>query len=203
MMKEQFRVGLTPKSDERSRITKPSLTPLLLGKSMQNIHRGSEKRGDLHLQQDSGKINSCRREWGRCRRERGPHEYKIIRARCLLLVLLGRRSTFITLPHQVWVLSVFLQHPPSSSSSSYPPPFLVASRTLKSLRGAAASRSNESVCCHFSDAGCEIKRAVYVRAVAGIKRRAHIRRRQLLQSLQAHIYVPFVQFTIWSTKPIF
>ncbi|TMS04944.1 WD repeat-containing and planar cell polarity effector protein fritz-like protein, partial [Larimichthys crocea] len=53
------------------------------------------------------------------------------------------------------------------------------------------------------DARCEIKRAVYVRAVAGIKRRAHIGRRQLLQSLQAHIYVPFVQFAICRTKPIF
>ena len=98
--------------------------------------------------------------------------------------------------------SLFSFNPPFLLSSS-PPSFLHASTTLKSLRGAAASRSNESVCCHFSDARCEIKRAVYVRAVAGIKRRAHIGRRQLLQSLQAHIYVPFVQFAICRTKPIF
>lgn len=114
--------------------------------------------------------------------------------------------------------ALHIYHPPSPSLFCVffnpPPPspcsplllsslFLHASRTLKSLRGAAASCSNESVCCHFSDARCEIKRAVYVRAVAGIKRRAHIGRRQLLQSLQAHIYVPFVQFAICPTKPIF
>ena len=130
---------------------------------------------------------------------------------CFLLLVFGTLSTFITLLHLVWVsLS-----PPSASPQCHPasplpvllssllPSFLLATRTLKSLRGAAASRSNESVCCHFSDARCEIKRAVYVRAVAGIKRRAHIGRRQLLQSLQAHIYVPFVQFAICRTKPIF
>lgn len=99
--------------------------------------------------------------------------------------------------------SLFSPRPLPILSFPSPPSFLHASRTLKSLRGAAALRSNESVCCHFSDAWCEIKRAVYVRAVAGIKRQAHIGRRQLLQSLQAHIYVPFVQFAICRTKPIF
>lgn len=99
------------------------------------------------------------------------------------------------------LVSVSPSTPPSSHPS--PPSFLLASRTLKSLHGAAPSLSNESVCCHFSDARCEIKRAVYVRAVAGIKCWAHIGRRQLLQSLQAHIYVPFVQFAICRTKPIF
>lgn len=102
--------------------------------------------------------------------------------------------------------SLFSLRPPSTPPPCRlpsPPSFLHASRTLKSLHGAAPLRSNESVCCHFSDAWCEIKRAVYVRAVAGIKRQAHIGRRQLLQSLQAHIYVPFVQFAICSTKPIF
>lgn len=100
--------------------------------------------------------------------------------------------------------SLFSLCPPTSPCClPSPPSFLHASRTLKSLHGAAPLRSNESVCCHFSDAWCEIKRAVYVRAVAGIKRQAHIGRRQLLQSLQAHIYVPFVQSAICSTKPIF
>lgn len=130
------------------------------------------------------------------------HEYWNKQSRCcsLLLPLLvfGTLFTFITLLHLVYSPST-----PLLLLSSSPPSFLHASRTLKSLRGAAASRSNESVCCHFSDARCEIKRAVYVRAVAGIKRRAHIGRRQLLQSLQAHIYVPFVQFAICCTKPIF
>lgn len=125
--------------------------------------------------------------------------------RCSLLFLLlvfGRLSTFITLLHLVYSPRA---HPPPTSPCRLPSPpsFLHASRTLKSLHGAAPLRSNESVCCHFSDAWCEIKRAVYVRAVAGIKRQAHIGRRQLLQSLQAHIYVPFVQFAICSTKPIF
>lgn len=124
--------------------------------------------------------------------------------RCSLLFLLlvvGMLSTFITLLHLVY--SLCTPPPTSPCRLPSPPSFLHASRTLKSLRGAAPSRSNESVCCHFSDAWCEIKRAVYVRAVAGIKRQAHIGRRQLLQSLQAHIYVPFVQFAICSTKPIF
>lgn len=118
---------------------------------------------------------------------------------CRFHLFLERSSHLSTLLHLVY--SHCLLQPPTSSSS--PPSFLHASRTLKCLRGAAASRSNESVCCHFSDARCEIKRAVYVRAVARIKRRAHIGRRQLLQSLQAHIYVPFVQCAICRTKPIF
>lgn len=133
------------------------------------------------------------------------YEYWNNQSRCcsLLFPLLvfGTLSTFITLLHRVY--SVSSSTPPPLPGSPSPPSFLHASGTLKSLRGAAASRSNESVCCHFSDARCEIKRAVYVRAVAGIKRRAHIGRRQLLQSLQAHIYVPFVQFAICRTKPIF
>lgn len=132
----------------------------------------------------------------------GALEYWNKQSRCCSplfpLLVFGTLFTFITLLHLVY--SLCLLQPPSPPS---PPSFLHASRTLKSLRGAAASRSNESVCCHFSDARCEIKRAVYVRAVAGIKRRAHIGRRQLLQSLQAHIYVPFVQFAICRTKPIF
>lgn len=120
----------------------------------------------------------------------------------LLRLVFGMLSTFITLLHLVY--SLCSSAPPTSPCClPSPPSFLHASRTLKSLHGAAPLRSNESVCCHFSDAWCEIKRAVYVRAVAGIKRQAHIGRRQRLQSLQAHIYVPFVQFAICSTKPIF
>lgn len=119
---------------------------------------------------------------------------------CLLLLVFGEGALHLSHSFTKFKSSV---SSPDIPHRPPPPPFPVASRTLKSLRGAAASGSNESVCCHFSDARCEIKRAVYVRAVAGIKRRAHIRRRQLLQSLQAHIYVPFVQFAICSTKPIF
>lgn len=54
--------------------------------------------------------------------------------------------------------SPFCPLPPILPSSTLPP-------TLKSLGAArAALRSNGSVCCHFSDAQCEIKRAVYVKS---------------------------------------
>lgn len=162
---------------------KTSVTNCMLGKQ---IHAGEKEGGEAH-------------------------EYWNDQSRCCLLLfqllVFGTLSTFITLLHLVYSASSSTPPPlsaiPLFSSPPSPPSFLHASRTLKSLRGAAASCSNESVCCHFSDARCEIKRAVYVRAVAGIKRRAHIGRRQLLQSLQAHIYVPFVQFAICCTKPIF
>lgn len=177
---------------------------------MQNIHHTRERR---ESEWEGGKtsVTNCmlEKQIYAGEKEGGEaHEYWNYQSRCCLLLfqllVFGTLSTFITLLHPVY----------SASSSTPPPPspcsplllsslFLHASRTLKSLRGAAASCSNESVCCHFSDARCEIKRAVYVRAVAGIKRRAHIGRRQLLQSLQAHIYVPFVQFAICPTKPIF
>lgn len=121
---------------------------------------------------------------------------------CWFSSLFLERSPHLSHSFTQFSLCVSFSNPPPSSHPS-PPSFLLASRTLKSLHGAAPSLSNESVCCHFSDARCEIKRAVYVRAVAGIKCWAHIGRRQLLQSLQAHIYVPFVQFAICRTKPIF
>lgn len=54
--------------------------------------------------------------------------------------------------------SPFCPLSPILPSSTLPP-------TLKSLGAACAVlRSNGSVCCHFSDAQCEIKRAVYVKS---------------------------------------
>lgn len=176
---------------------------------MQNIHHtkaGSAETGALPIAWEGNKNTRerMREQWelkGGEHLNIGKKKAKQMLAAFSASFLFGMLSTFITLLHLVYSPCA----PPSTSPCCLPSPpsFLHASRTLKSLHGAAPLRSNESVCCHFSDAWCEIKRAVYVRAVAGIKRQAHIGRRQLLQSLQAHIYVPFVQFAICSTKPIF
>lgn len=91
-------------------------------------------------------------------------------------IFLKRSPTAITLLHLVYSLSPLLPpcyHTPTQPCSPFCPlpPILPSSTllpTLKSLGTAcAALRSNGSVCCHFSDAQCEIKRAVYVKSRGG------------------------------------
>lgn len=86
-----------------------------------------------------------------------------------IFCFLERSPTIITLLHLVYSLSLptspLLTRPPPNPIL---PPLLPSSTlppTLKCLGAAcAALRSNGSVCCHFSDAQCEIKRAVYVKS---------------------------------------